>query len=823
MVTNWYEVEHRPGTSWYQYGLDFMGVNNRQQRKAVWIAASKQLIADENKRKKFIFDGNTIYSPDGDFPLDIDGEVTVLLGDQEYTLRMVSKTSLDLNTPHPKVMQTLNLILKRALKEGKHLRLIGRDFYDLKPMELNNPRMEEKVDILTGYTTEIAWKDFEGSTPKLMFNVDTITKVLSKVTVLDDIYHIAGNRNFADPAVQKAITRRFIDTVVATSYNYQTYTIEDIDFTKTPASIFIWDNHRTKTQTKISFRDYLLKIHNYKVTDQYQPMIKTSGRQRQTIYLVPEFCYQTDIPENAKRELPKICSVFPTERIKKYDTLISLLSMAQSPSAEPAKLLQTFNMRIKKNLTTVRAIQLKPPELFIPGVGPITAGNDFGRYMKDNPKFKWTEKPVNWKLYATYEDKSVDIAKDWVNNFISTLKTHNCPVVFAETIPVRVANGGSHVEALKSKLAKSTGMEFVICFLSASGARGTEQYQSIKNFTLQTGVLTQCIDIDPNSKSFEKKTGKDAKNIQFNISRQLINKTGELCWWSIISNAVPSLKGKTVLVIGIDVYHGKKIFDKGAERYRQKRSIGAFVAALIQPTNQGKFKTSCGINLHEARAELIGGPQKERHGMQEAQMPTDLAPDEELERPHATENEALAKFITRINSEHKLPKGPDVIIVFRDGVAHSQLAAAKKWEVSQVKKAAPNAAVIYSILQKRIHTRFVIRKDDGTSGSPPPGTVISKDLQLSGEPYSNFYLIPTSCTLSTVKPVHYIVIHNDNIPLNEFQQLTYNFCHLYPNWTNSIKLPFVTQAAHKMAYLLGDLKLENPTLHQNLYTSYFYL
>uniref|UniRef100_A0A6B2KY93 Piwi domain-containing protein n=1 Tax=Arcella intermedia TaxID=1963864 RepID=A0A6B2KY93_9EUKA len=822
MQANWYEVEHRPGTTWYQYGLDFVGVNNRNQRKAVYNAASRQLIPDDNKRKKFIFDGNTIYSPDGDFPLSVDGEVTVTLGDQEYTLRLVSKNPLDLNTPHPKVMQTLNLILIRALKEGKSLMRIGREFYDREPMELDF-RMAQKVDILTGYTTEIAWKGFEGSAPRLMLNIDTITKVLSKVTVLDDLYKIAGNRNLEDPAVRKAISRRFIDTVVATSYNYQTYTIEDIDFKQNPASLFTWDNFRTKSQTKISYRDYLLKIHNIKVTDSYQPMIKTSGRQRQTIYLVPEFCYQTDIPENAKRELPKTCSVFPTERMKKYDTLINLLSMAQNQSAEPAKLLQTFNMRIKKNLTTIRATQLKPPELFIPGVGPITAGSDFGKYMKDNSKFGWNEKPAIWTLYATFEEGSANIAKEWVSNFTSTMKMHNSPVSFRDPVPVRVQNGGNHVDALRAKLEKSTGTEFVICFLSTSGNKRTEQYQAIKNYTLQTGVLTQCIDVDPTSKSFEKKTGKDAKNIQFNISRQLINKTGELCWWSVISNAAPYVKGKTVLVIGIDVYHGKKIFDKGAERYRQKRSIGAFVAALIQPSNQGKFKTSCGINLHEARAELIGGPQKERHGMQEAQMPQNLAPDEELEKPHATENDALAKFIARINSEHKLPKGPDVIIVFRDGVAHSQLAAAKQWEVSQVKKAAPNAKVIYSIIQKRIHTRFIIKKDDGTSGSPPPGTVISKDLQLSGEPYSNFYLIPTSCTLSTVKPVHYIVIHNDDMPLNEFQQLTYNFCHLYPNWTNSIKLPFVTQAAHKMAYLLGDLKLENPSLHQNLYTSYFYL
>jgi len=74
-----------------------------------------------------------------------------------------------------------------------------------------------------------------------------------------------------------------------------------------------------------------------------------------------------------------------------------------------------------------------------------------------------------------------------------------------------------------------------------------------------------------------------------------------------------------------------------------------------------------------------------------------------------------------------------------------------------------------------------------------------------------------------VKPVHYIILLNDGVPIPQLQQLTYTFCHLYPNWTNSIKLPFTTQAAHKMAYLLGELKIDNPKIHAHLQRSYFYL
>jgi len=292
---------------------------------------------------------------------------------------------------------------------------------------------------------------------------------------------------------------------------------------------------------------------------------------------------------------------------------------------------------------------------------------------------------------------------------------------------------------------------------------------------------------------------------------------GELCWWTRIEKAAPCLAGKCVIVVGIDVYHDKKTFDRGKERYRQRRSIGAFVATVID--QKGDFRTSCGINVHDAREELIGAPRKERGPMQEGQKPSQPAPEEELEGPNGTEENALEKFIVRTCEEHKVT--PEYIVIYRDGVAQSQLKAVKDYEVRQVKSASPKSTVVFCVVQKRIHSRFFVQTNQ-TNGNPPPGTLFV-DLKISADCVDNFHLIPTTCTLSTVKPVHYIVVQNDGIPIRELQQFTYTFCHLYPNWTNSIKLPFPTQAAHKMAYLLGDLKIEKPELHKNLFKSYFYL
>jgi aubergine-like protein len=100
------------------------------------------------------------------------------------------------------------------------------------------------------------------------------------------------------------------------------------------------------------------------------------------------------------------------------------------------------------------------------------------------------------------------------------------------------------------------------------------------------------------------------------------------------------------------------------------------------------------------------------------------------------------------------------------------------------------------------------------------GTIIEE--AVSNE-LNEFYLIPITCSLSTVRPVRYIVLHNDNtMPLVEFQSLTYGLCHVYPNWPDSITLPFPTQLAHKLAFLIGD-SLQSSVVHKNLQSNYYYL
>jgi len=336
---------------------------------------------------------------------------------------------------------------------------------------------------------------------------------------------------------------------------------------------------------------------------------------------------------------------------------------------------------------------------------------------------------------------------------------------------------------------------------------------------MKNGILSQCI---KNSSHFQK-GGKTRVAIS-NIMKQFINKCGVLCWWVRIPTVAPTLAAKSVMFIGIDVYHSKMTFEADRNIYKQRRSLGAFV--MINVDHQGRYRTFCSIQPKDARKEIICKNESDTESVEsvgsgsEISMKTEL----KLEGPAITQDNVLKNFIVngleQQNQEGVAP--PFLVVVFRDGGGGSQLAAAREHEVSQVKEALPNSEIIFAVIQKNISVRYFINSQEKNEwGNPPGGTVINT---FQTTKYEEFYLIPTKSNLSTVKPVRYILLeYASNLPKDEFQALTYTMCHLYPNWTDSVKLPFPTQLAHKLAYLVGEIKTENPTISNIINTKYFYL
>lgn len=90
--------------------------------------------------------------------------------------------------------------------------------------------------------------------------------------------------------------------------------------------------------------------------------------------------------------------------------------------------------------------------------------------------------------------------------------------------------------------------------------------------------------------------------------------------------------------------------------------------------------------------------------------------------------------------------------------------------------------------------------------NPPPGTVL--DHTVTKARFYDFYLVSQHVTQGTVTPTRYIVIYdNTDLKTDNIQQLTYKMCHLYYNWSGTVRVPAPCQVIpYKQCVLLNNLR-----------------
>jgi len=136
---------------------------------------------------------------------------------------------------------------------------------------------------------------------------------------------------------------------------------------------------------------------------------------------------------------------------------------------------------------------------------------------------------------------------------------------------------------------------------------------------------------------------------------------------------------------------------------------------------------------------------------------------------------------------------PERIIIYRDGVGVGDLDYVEKYEVKQLlatfNRIAPNYKPQFSvvIVQKRINTRLFIKGRDGLDNSEP-GTVV--DSCITRRNHYDFFLVLQNVRQGIVSPTHYIVIYDSsNMETAHMQRLMSKLCHLYYNWSGTIRVP----------------------------------
>eukprot|EP01127_Copromyxa_protea_P000159 TRINITY_DN10151_c0_g1_i1.p1 TRINITY_DN10151_c0_g1~~TRINITY_DN10151_c0_g1_i1.p1 ORF type:complete len:879 (-),score=153.97 TRINITY_DN10151_c0_g1_i1:47-2683(-) len=798
LLANYSSVELTKDIRYFMYGIDW-STESRSVKRRLYQPLMQTALPDQSLLRLCMFDGASLYAAVA-LPFTLGRVHQIEHKGRTYAVTIVSEKELvmqDTSSPDTQsIVSAFNNILKKAIATSPEFVQIGRRFYSNNALELPD-KVAREIRVLPGYQTEVVWKKIGGNA-SIVVNIDPMSKVMSLKTVLSLIKdHLAASGNTTQN--HRNIRKELVNSIVYTRYNNMCYTIENVDFTKSPKDTFPFAATRGDTPKPISFIDYYKKMKGEHISDPNQPLLKTSGRGNLVIYLVPELCLLSEISNTSKRELPKVCSVHPADREKRISELVNILSNGKSK-----EVLESFNLKIKTGLNLVKARQLATPKLTMAGAGEFDGTGNWSA-KTSNLKFKATnKKPLDF--YIVFSERDATFAKSTFDEVKKVIDATASPYNILPK-PIKFSNPNAIMPELNKKLSGANPANtFVLFFLPFN----SDLYGAVKQYTISQGIMSQCV-------KSNKEPLKPA--IIPKIAHQVINKFGILSWWTKIETCAPSLVSKPLLLVGLDVYHAKMKFEDGKNIYTQRRSIGGFVAVAIDSNG---YRFCCEAIPVEARRELIcQNIDNSSAGTSTSAESEEGTIKTELEAPEITDNNRLHSFL--VKTQEKLKMKPHTVIMYRDGVAESQLEAVKQTEVRQVRTACPNSSIVYTVVQKRIHTRFLMKTAGGDVKNPAPGVVVDNDL--TSLDYNDFYLIPTECTLSTVKPVRYVVLENTakTLPKSELQQLTFNLCHCYPNWTGSVKLPLPTQLAHKLAYLIGESKIKEPQLHPNLFSSCFYL
>ncbi|KAJ4457127.1 piwi-like protein [Paratrimastix pyriformis] len=807
VLGNFFHVLIDPNLTIYQYSVGFVDEVTQLKLKTVVLRKLLKALADANRvdMNRLIFDGSSIYSLD---------ENPHLVGrfEQQYEMSENAEGAtrgptvfrveiMPLRTLRPGLQveqlagrdplmgsedheqmpeQVLNIILTRAFGAARNLKKIVRDYYDVRsPLPLPGFMARLGVRILQGFSSRIV-----GRPTGYLLNLGITHKVMSEETVLNRINRVvplrAGTR--LTPAQQEIIRDKICGLSITTRYNYARYTIVDVDFSQTLQSTF-----EMQDGSQVTYMDYYTRIVEERITVPYQPLLK-SHRGKKVVFLVPELCWVNELSSQIRQELPKTCSVSPPQRLARSMAFFDALG----PEGEDV--LNMWGMQIDRNMTQFREKVLPGQQLFFDGRPiPVSAERGWNTEMSRITFSKYGKPLVKWIILTEDTPRAVECR----NTFVARMHTLSQEMRI-QCGPPRQATFPSHGSVVDVIKQQQVPDMLVVIFDDT-----TPQYDIVKRFCLQSGVLTQMVLASKHAREDRRKGYllQDGNYVKTICNKLLVQMEAKMGVPAYTMSLLPPNVGKPPLmfIVGLDVFHDKRTFIRAEQRFDRAASIMGISGMFVRSDQQTMFVS--GHVVHQPKTEVS---------------------DPDADDCNAVGG-SLKDFIRNSCRSYGLP---NLLVVFRDGVGETQLNMVMERECQQVIEAfngAPSKPkIIYTCLLKRNPARFIMGGPNPVN--PPAGTVVDDPL-ITARPGHEFYLNPSGCNLSTARPVRYIEIFNDSgLTLDAIEYLAFQCCHLYYGWAGTIKVPNVTFYAHKLAYHIGEHLGKNAPIEWNkLRTTLFYI
>lgn len=412
--------------------------------------------------------------------------------------------------------------------------------------------------------------------------------------------------------------------------------------------------------------------------------------------------------------------------------------------------LNEWNLQLDEKLVDVPARFLQPEKIVLGSGRTVSAGQfaDWTRELHNKPLYN-IARLSNWVVIC------MSRMRREVERFIQTLKESASGMGFRIDSPrlwdIVDDRSNTYSDTLE-RVMSTSNPELIFCVVSNNRA---DRYSAIKKKCTHDRPVASQVFLAKNL------SNKGIRSIATKVAIQLNCKLGGAPW----SVELPPIN---LMVVGYDVCHDPA--DKS-------RDFGAMVASL----DRSLTRYYSAVAAHTTGEEL-----SDEFG------------------------ESLEKAVLCYRSVNKVL--PSHILIYRDGVGEGQVPYVYKHEVDDIKAKLnklygdPNTIKLaFVIVTKRINTRLFYNQNN-----PPPGTVVD-DVVTNPLRY-DFFIVSQSVRQGTVTPCAYNVIADSTgWRADQMQRMTYKLCHMYYNWSGTVRVPAPCQYAHKLAFLVAQFVRRPPS------------
>jgi hypothetical protein len=616
--------------------------------------------------------------------------------------------------------------------------------------------------------------------------VDLRAKVIRTRSLLDTLCkdQDPSRYRFSSHEVEDA-RRRYIGEVVICTYDKRCYSVVDLDFEHSPASLPVQGQDMSHAEYFINKKKIPLKYPDAR------PIVAVLGRNNSTIYLPTELVCVNELDPMVKQRLPMIASFKPSirhgaiEEMKRY-----LAPGAQKTKGVGGGLLPALGIVLKDSRIKVGVEVLPLPLMRAAGMTIPPERANMWAPIINRANYRVNDGQVEMNVVVVYHRSLgrsysgvFERVRDMVNTFNSSYRFSHQPYAVVEA-----GDDRDHWGAVERHFSGNQPKNVFVLDLAKPPRRQAldTAYSVVKHILTAGGYLSQFINFNTYDHGNPRDQRKSLTILQ-GVARQVLSKCGVRVWWVNLPREIPM----PTIFVGIDVFHAPRKYNAQAGKRTSKESVAAIVVQVIRSHEE----------IDNKNAEVYSETFRRTAGM-EMELGSCM---------NQTVSNALAAL--RVN--------PMSCVVWRDGVGSPSINKVAGQEIPAVRQALANASLSiddgsyggvprsiplsYIVVQKRIATKFLTM--DGER-SLPCGSLVN-GLQTSEHP--TFYINGTSPPYSTPKPARFIIAEMDEgfgAPDNSnrvMADLSWALCHDYSNWTGPIKLPSPVQMAHKLAELAGGM------------------